>query len=75
MWSVSESCRERNSLSGAQFFRLSDYQSFMKYVKVLILGVETGLLRSSRLGVLLVVPSRAAVIEFFSFISSKFFIK
>lgn len=29
----------------------------MKYVKILILGVERGLLRSSRLGVSLVVPS------------------
>lgn len=34
-------------------FRLRDFQSFMKYVKVLILAVETSLSRLSRLTILL----------------------
>lgn len=45
------------SFSILYIFRLSDYQNSMKYVKILILDVERGLLRLSRFNVSLVVPS------------------
>ena len=55
------------SFSILYIFRLSDYQNSMKYVKILILDVERGLLRLSRFNVSLVVPSGTyiSVFEFF----------